>query len=377
MPETDIGSTTASDLATAETKFSVDGVETDAAQEQKETEYMNTNWSQQLGYYKEIPELRIVIDAKASWIVGKGFTSNEITTMLLMSIKGFGKDSFNTILENQYRVMNIGGDSFAEIIRDKDDVLINIKPLDPGVMKILVNRKGIIKGYKQISKTGTKSKVVNKFKPEEIFHLSRNRTADEIHGISLVDALVKIILMKNESMDDYQKLLHRNVFPVHQFVLDTDDQAKINEFKAKADAAMVGSENLYIPKGTVEHEIIAVPANSTLNPLPWINLLDQKFYQAAGVPQIIVGGSQEITEATAKILYVVFEQTIKEGQLYVEEQVLSQLNLELDLEVPASLMNDMLSGQQKSETMQAATPEDTSVTNVGVNDGQDKPVKET
>lgn len=356
MPETNISSSDYGDLKNTGTDYSVDTEITDGAGDQKETEYINTNWEIQLGYYKNIPEVRSVIDALARWTVGKGFKSNEITEMLLMSIKGWGKDTFNTILENQIRVSKIGGDSFAEIIRDEDDFLINLKPLDPSVIKTIVNRKGILIRYEQINKI---EKSVKKFKPEQIFHLSRNRTADEIHGISLVDALIPIILMRNEAMTDMRQLMHRHVKPRIVFKLDSDDATKIAAFKVKADMASEQGENLFIPKGAVEHEILSVPANATLNPLPWIDRLNAYFYQVSGCPQIIVGGSQEITEATAKILYLTFEQTISEEQLQVIEQVLSQLNLEIQLEFPASLESDMLTGKGKSETTQAATPEDT------------------
>lgn len=74
---------------------------------------MNTKYSQYLGYYKDIPELAAVIDAKATWTVGKGFKADEKTTMELSKIKGFGKDTFNTILENMARTKEIGGDSYA------------------------------------------------------------------------------------------------------------------------------------------------------------------------------------------------------------------------------------------------------------------------
>ena len=113
---------------------------------------MNENWSQWFGYYKTIPELAAVIDAKATWTVGKGFKADEITTMLLDTIKGFGKDTFNTIIENQIRTYQIGGDSYAEIIRDDEDNLINLKPLDPGVMRHIVNRQGIVIRFEQLSK---------------------------------------------------------------------------------------------------------------------------------------------------------------------------------------------------------------------------------
>jgi len=364
MPETDIGSTEYGNKMNTETNYSVDAVSTDGPKDQPETTYLNNNWTTQYGYYKKIPELKCAIDALATWTIGKGFKSNEITEMALSTINGWGKDTFNTILENQTRVAKIGGDSYAEIIRDDEGNLINIKPLDPGVIQIVANRRGLIKRYEQINKAeGTKHK---KFQPEDIFHLSRNRTADEIHGESLIDAVEEIILMRNEAMADYKKLLHRNVFPVRIFHLDTDDTAKISEFKAKADLASMQGENIFIPKGAVETEIAAVPSNSTLNPLPWIQQLNQYFFQATGVPQIIVGGSSEFTEASAKIAYLAFEQVINEEQLYIKEQVLSQLNLDIDLEFPATLQNELLSDQAKSETTQASTPEDTAVTNVGV-----------
>lgn len=365
MPETNIGSTIIGNLANTQANFSVDSVETDGAQEQKETSYMNNEWSQQFGYYKTIPELRASIDALARWTIGKGFNTNELTELALMNIKGFGKDSFNTILENLSRTADISGDSYAEIIRDKQEFLINLKPLDPGTISIVANRKGVIIRYEQNSKASTKKKP-KKFKPEQIFHLSRNRTADEIHGISLIDAVRWIIDARNEAMEDMKILMHRHVKPINKFILDTDDPARIAEFKARADAAVAGGENMFIPKGVVEQELISVPPNASLNPLPWIGVLTQYFYQAAGVPQSVIGGSQGITEAAEKIHYLAFEQTIRERQLYINEQVLSQLNLEIELEVPASLENELISDQSKSETVQASTPEDTAVNNAPV-----------
>lgn len=357
MPETNISSADYGDLKTTGTDYEVDAVSTDAAGDQDETAWINTEFHNWLGYYKKIPELAIAIDAKATWTIGKGFKANEITQMLLMSIKGFGKDTFNTILENAIRTYHIGGDSFSEIVRDAEGVLINLKPLDPSVMKIIANRKGIIKRYEQTNKI---KENIKKFKPEEILHLSRNRVADEIHGVSILPVVEKIILMRNEAMEDMKQLMHRHVKPRIVFKLDTDDTTKIAAFKVKADKASDQGENLFIPKGAVEHELLSVPANATLNPLPWIQQLNNYFFQAVGVPQIIVGGSQEFTEATAKIAYLAFEQTIEEEQLYIEEQILSQLNLEIELEFPASLEQDLLTSKGKSETMQAATEEDTS-----------------
>jgi len=370
MPDTDIASADYGDLEGTQDNFSVDSATTDGATDQKETTWVNDRWTIQLGYYKSIPELKTSIDALARWTIGKGFKSNEITEMALSAIKGHGKDTFNTILENQTRVTKIGGDSYAHIIRDDEDNLVNLKPLTPETMQIVANREGLIIRYEQLNRK-TK-KATKEFTPEEIFHLSRNRTADEIHGESIVDAVEETILALNEAKTDYKKLLHRNVFPIIKWELDTDDPTKIAEFKVKADKAHSQGENIFIPKGAVTAEVVAVAGNATLNPLPWISKLTNDFYQDIGVPQIINGGSIEITEASAKIAYLAFEQTIEEEQLYIEEQVLAQLNLEIQLEFPATLQNEMLSDSSKSETMQASTPEDTSVTNTGVKDVSSK-----
>ena len=57
MPETKIGSASASDLKTVVKDYSVDAVDTDAAGDQEETTWQSSTWSQNLGYYKKIPEL--------------------------------------------------------------------------------------------------------------------------------------------------------------------------------------------------------------------------------------------------------------------------------------------------------------------------------
>ena len=335
----------ASEIASSITDFSVDSQQTDGAGEQKETSWENVKFAQYLGYYKTIPELAAVIDAKATWTVGKGFIAEELTTLKLDKLRGLGYDTFNTVLENMIRTYNIGGDSYAEIIRDDEGNIINLKPLDPAVMKHIANDKGIIIRFEQTSKI--KGKEPQKFEPGEIFYLPRNRVADEIHGVSMIERLEEIILMKNEAMEDVKLINHRFAYPRWIYHLDSDNETEIATFKAKADAINVKGENLYIPKDVVVPELMAVAPNATINLLPWIQYLDNLFYEVAQVPKIILGGSGEFTEASAKIAYLAFQQTIEEEQLFIEEQVLNQLNLEINLEFPASLENELLSDQKK------------------------------
>ena len=117
MPYNEIDSAMKGSQAEIFTDYSVDTQNLDSATS-KETTWMNTKASQYLGYYKEIPELKIAIDTKATWTIGQGFDAEELTTLTLIEITGFGKDTFNSILENMIRNMHIYGDAYAEIIRD-------------------------------------------------------------------------------------------------------------------------------------------------------------------------------------------------------------------------------------------------------------------
>lgn len=341
MPELDIGEAAASDLTTQVEDYSVDALETDAAGDQKEYTWQTTTWAQNLGYYKTIPELKAAIDTKAYWTIGAGFEADEQTTLLLGTIKGNGKDTFNSILKNLIKVKTLDGDSYAEIIRDKEDMLINLKPLNPSSVKSVQNSKGRYIRYEQVSKIMGKEN--KKFRPEQILHLSRDRIADEIHGNGVVKSVEWIILARNEAMADWRKVLHRNVKPMRIWYLDTDDDAEIAAFKTKTDKASAETENMYVPKGTAETEIASVAPNQTLNPLTWINQLNDYFFQSVNVPQIIMGNAKEFTDASGKIVYLSYEQSVKAEQLYIEEQILAQLNLEIKLTFPASLQSELIS----------------------------------
>jgi len=355
MPETNIKQTDTSSLATVQKDWEVTQEVLDSPEDSKETEYIIQDWATKFGYYKNIPELQAAIDAKATWTVGKGIKADETTELILGAIRGNNADTFNTILENMIRTYHIAGDSFAEIITNEEGFLINLKPLNPSTIKIISNRQGLIIRYEQTKK----GKVTQKFKQEKIFHLSRNRVGDEIHGQSMITAVEEIIKMRNEAMQDMKTLMHRHVKPVTIYHLDTDDTTAIADFKSKADSANANGENIYVPKGAVEIDTQAVAPNATLNPLPWIEQLNNYFFQATGVPDIIVGGSKALTEASSKIAYLAFQQTIEEEQLYIEEQVLSQLNLLITLEFPASLENELLSDKVKDGPMNVQPNETT------------------
>ena len=343
----DIGSATSSNMTanvhdvTIPSKKTYEGV----SEENDELSYINTNWEKQFGFYSTIPELKIAIDTRATWCVGKKYnTFDADTKVTLEDIRGWGQDTFQTILQNAVVVKRIGGDFFAEIVRNETTRLVNLKPLDPSCVKIVCSKKGVLKRYDYISKLDGST---TSFKPTDIFHLMNKRVGDTFHGTSDIDSVEKIIEANNEIFTDVRKLFHRFVKPICKFEVDTDDTSKINALVTKYDAIVEKGENLFIPKDTLSHELITIPSSSTLSPFQYMDVLKNYFWQTISIPQIILGSASEFSESSAKIAYLSFLQSLEEEQLYIENQCWNQLAIKIELDLPASLVNEMISDNQK------------------------------
>ena len=355
MAPLDIRSTTTTDLDSNIKDYSVDTMTTDGASEQDETYYDNPNWTQWFAYYKTIPEYKTAINAFATWVIGKGWEADSRTKVILERIDGWGEDTFLSIIWNLLVTKKVGGDAFAEIIRADDGTLLNLKPLDPGSIRIVVNRQGRIKRYEQRTKTGSGKVSVRKFKPSEILHLCNDRIADEIHGTSITESVEWVILARNDAMSDWRKVLHRNVYPIRIIEVDEDDTTKLNTLKTQWKDAIKKGEVLILPKGTAE-----VKDNSPIfqDPQGWIKYLENFFYQALGVPKVILGGSEEFTEASSKIGYLTFEQVYSREVSELIADLWNQLGIRIEINKPASLKNEMLSSEEKNTGQVGFQPND-------------------
>ena len=358
MVRLDIAGTTASDMTNIVKDITIAARNTDAAGNQDETEWINQKWSTYFGIYKTIPEVKTAIDMRAIWTLGGGFKADPEATVILDHISGWGNDTFNSILKNMIIVKRVGGDAFCEVMRadNEQKTLVNLKPLDPGSIKIIVDKKGILKRYEQINKTGN-NKVFQTFQPDEIFHLVNKRVGDEIHGVSDIEAIEEIVKATNESFADMKQIMHRYIKPIRHFELDTDDQTKIDQFIQKVDALHNKGEDLYTPMGVSKFNLISVPPNATLNGLPWREHLRNYFYQVVGIPQIVLGNAAEFSESSAKIAYLAFEQSVEDEQNDIEAQVWNQLGLRIELSFPASLRNELLSDESKDGQTKQMTAE--------------------
>jgi len=372
----DISKSEVGNMSNTVDDYSVDSLNLDSPDGTKEFKYMNSKFDNQMGYMDKIPELRSTINAMAKWTVGKGYKADAKTKAILNGIVGNGKQSFNEVIKNNIKIYMGTGDSFSEIIREKtikDKIknignkitlgliryapgsgkLLNLKPLNAGKMITISDSQGMIKRYEYNQGV---EQPLQSFNPDEIFHLPWDVIGDQTHGTSIIIRLENIILSRNEAMSDMKTVFHRYVKPLWVWELNTDNETKIAAQKAIFDKAVNKSENIYIPMGSVKGERYSVPQYSTLDPLPWIDALNQYFYQATNVPDVILGSAKQTVEASAKMLVFAFEQSVQEHQLFLEEQIKLQLGLEVNYEFPASIAMDLANDQAKDGKPKAVKP---------------------
>src|SRR3990167_5475377 len=289
MPNLDIGKSASSDMTNKVADWSVTPMQIDGVSEQEETTYTNAKWTTQWGYFNTIPDLKSAILMKSIWKVGKGYTTDVESEVILSHITGWGKDSFKSILFNLDVIASISGDSYAEIITDDKGNLINVKPLDPSTIRIVVGRDGRIIRYEQLSKTkGNKPK---KFEPEEILHFCNNRLGDQINGISDIDSLADVIKAEAESFADMKKIMHRQARPFIIFKIKSEDASTRDQVIASIDNAVNKGENMYIVDDDSVLEWKEVQINVSEIVLAWRTDIRNKFYRALGLPLIIFGSA--------------------------------------------------------------------------------------
>lgn len=363
MSNMDLGQAVVGTEANGVVNYSIAPKQTDGVNAGSETEttWQNTRWTQQWGYFNSVPDLKAAIIMKAVWTVGKGYTADAQTLAILDHVTGCGIDTFDDILFNMEVTKRIGGDAFAEIIRDSEtDLIVNIKPLDPATIQIVVDPKGIIKEYRQTAKTGNKKAEIT-FKPRDILHFSNNRLADQIHGISDIDVLEKTILAVEQGANDNMKVAHDQAQPMIIFKIGTDDPTQIALFKTKMESARdKGNANLYVPfdTNTLDYEVIQV------NPAAFLleNLNDniRKFYRALGMPLVLFGAAGS-TESGSKMEYFAHEQIWEKDQKQIERAIWNQLNLRINLYPPMTMQSELQTDTAKDGAAQQLSlqPSDT------------------
>jgi hypothetical protein len=322
------------------------------ASKQTETGEAQVIFDKWLGYYKTIPELS-VIDKLADWVVYGGDDTDDKLADITFERKtdeekfkrwtGYGKDTPRAILHNLFRVGKICGTTTAEIMRGNKQGVINIKPLDPGIIKVHTDEKGILTKFEVISRKpaadGTMEKAGTDLSLDKLFYIAWNRIADEIVGISTIEKLQTILDYRHQAMEDLAEVFHRYVVPFWIFYVDENDTAEIDKFKTKVKKMIQSRDHLVVPDESVKkHERLAVPQFASLDPLNWIKHLERYFLLSEGVPELIAGIGRETADASSRMIYLAWRVVTIANQKKYEEQIETQLGIKLKLPRPINIL---------------------------------------
>lgn len=321
----------------------------DQAGAEKITEWVNKTWTKNNGYYKSHVAVKSVINKFSLWVMGEGIEADTKTKEILDSIIGWGKETAAQVFDNQIRVEHIDGDSYAEIIttdgkliNETGSNLLNLKPLNPGRMKHLVNEQDILMGYAYTNPSGKDTP----FDVEEIFHLCLNRNANEIHGTGDVETITTFLDKIKQLDEDMSVMFHRYIMPLLVWSLNTDDTTAIATFKTQEKAAWNKGDNLIKPDGAVEFELIEAGKNG-VDPMVWRNKWTEEVIKGGGVPALIMAIEAGTTEASSKMVAWAWEKIVKQGQREFESQVKLQLHLEVNLPQSITIQKSLTNDNEK------------------------------
>jgi len=329
-----------------------DAEDVDRAGTSTDTHWVNDKWEDYNSYYKNHSSVKSVMNKLGMWTLGKGVTADKRTENILFKIVGWGKDTINEILDNQIRVKHINGDAYAEIITSDDEEikpngsnLLNLKPLNPGSIGHVINSQGILTGYKQKLNDGTE----RPYRLNQIFHLSLNRTADEIHGTGDIKSLMKFLDKIKQLDEDMAVMFHRFVVPLVIWSLNTDNPTAMATFKAQEKSAWNTGDNLIIPDTAVKFDLLEAGrgVGSVANPMDWRNKWTEEVIKGGGVPALIMAIESGTTEASSKMVFLAWGQTIEKEQRDIEAQIKLQLGLKVKLPDPPKIEQNLEKDEKK------------------------------
>jgi hypothetical protein len=308
----------------------------------KETYWNNDYWNEGLGLWDDNPAYKEPIRALARWAIGRGYETNTRTRVLLDNITGAGEDSFQSIMTNHIIVKKTNGESFIEIIRDDKGTLINLKPLNPGNVRVVWDNKGLIKRYDIKDSSG---KWI-KFNRKEIFHSINDRIASQIHGTPAWKSCKWELETRKEVLANTRRILQRGTIRV--MYVDEDNTTKLNQIKTEWKDAIKYGEVMILPgkKGSdVEVVDYSIPQITAL--MTFVQYLDNRIYQSLGIPRAIAD-TTDFTEAASKVGYMTFEPVYTEEQTLLEQDLWNQLALKIKFNRPPSLSGVMQEDEQKN-----------------------------
>jgi len=356
MAELNISQSTTTNFSGTVPDFIVKSRALDAVQQnQEETYWYFDKAPAYYGYYLTIPEIFNAANAMAAWAFGAGWACvDALMFVQLRHVVGMGKDTFGKIIWNHEVVKLVVGDSFMEVKRADNDeeLIINLIPISPERVRIVFTKNGMIKRYDVWN--GSEWKAVKK---EDMIHSSNKRIGDQMHGTSSIEPTKFIVDARNEALSDERIIKHRDK-ALGIIYYQTDKEGKIAYANSQIEKAVKKGEMVGLPEGTAKIE--PYPSRSSEDRQSWIQYLENFFYQVFGVPRS-VATSDGTSEVGGKMGNVNFEPTYAKERIDMEDDLMSQAQIQVIFEKQASLGGLVREDEQKNTGQTNIQPNDSVV----------------
>ncbi len=354
MGNPNFSKTTTTDLTSGVPDYTVDSKTTDGIYSQDENKWFNENASKYYGFYYGVGEFRAAINSFSTWTVGQGYTAgSNREKVILEGIRGWGEDTFRSILWAMVCTKKFNGDAYAEIIRNEEtETLINLKMLDPKRMAHISNKQGLLERYEYSEGDGKIRKIV----PEKMFHLCNERILDEPHGTATTSAIEWVIEKILQAREDYARLMH--VSSVRIFYVDESDTARLAILKEQYKEGIKNKEVMILtckPEDARFQDLEVPPADAWIR---WLEYLEDKLYKQLGVPKAVLGGTSDNTEASAKVGVLVYEPVWTQETIELEADVWNQLAIRIKINKQPSLLDNAQTDQAKNTGQVGFQPND-------------------
>ncbi len=281
------------------------------------------------GYYFNHPQVSSPINALATWAVGRGYSTKDMTMKAQLDhVTGDGKDNFPQIMWNHVVITLAVGDAFIEVKKGKSGAILNMIPISPERVRVVYAKNGLIKRYDTWN--GEKWKPI---KTENMLHSRNKRIGDQEHGTSQIQSNKNVNDAMIEAFEDERVIKHRDK-ALGIVYYKTSNAGKISFANTQIEKAVKNGDMVGLPEDTAKIE--PYPSKSSEDRQNWLTYVETLGYQTGGVPRAIVT-SDGTSEVGGKMGHVIFEPIYAKVQMDLEADLKIQFSIEIIFNRPPSL----------------------------------------
>ena len=329
MAQYNISNATTTDFSNKVPDFIVESMALDVANSNKgETYIYYEKATENYGYQYNHPQVDSPLTAINTWAFGQGWkTEDKTMEVILKKIDGNGKETFDAIIQNHGNICIGHGDSFCEIIRNKQGTLVNLISISPERVKTIfagsrIKRYEIWNGSEWVKK-----------RIQDIFHSINKKLGDSTKGRGNIQTNKNVNDAMIEAFEDERIIKHRDK-ALGVVYYKTNNAGKISYANSQIEKAVKNGEMVGLPEDTAKIE--PYPSRSSEDRQSWSSYVENLGYQTGGTPRSIVtsDGTSEVGGING---HLIFEPIYGALQLKIENELWNQVAIKIKFNRPPSL----------------------------------------